>query len=54
MPETGLSSCGGLELLDDDLIDPAFVSLSMESWHQTENLIKVRGEYPDFASLSMR
>jgi hypothetical protein len=26
-------SRGGLELLDDDLIDPAFVSLSMESWH---------------------
>jgi hypothetical protein len=31
MPETGTTSRGGLELLDDDLIDPTFVSLSMES-----------------------
>jgi hypothetical protein len=30
MLETGSSSCGGLELLDDDLIDPTFVSLIME------------------------
>jgi hypothetical protein len=37
MPETGSSSCGGLELLDDDLIDSAFVSLSMESCHRMEN-----------------
>jgi hypothetical protein len=37
MPKVGSSSRGGLELLDDDLIDPAFVSLSMESWHETEN-----------------
>jgi hypothetical protein len=32
MPETGSSSCGDLELLNDDLIDLAFISLSMESW----------------------
>lgn len=37
MPETGSSSCGGLKLLDDDIIDPAFVSLSMELWRCTEN-----------------
>jgi hypothetical protein len=37
MPETGTSSRGGLKLLDDELIDPTFVSLSMESWHCTEN-----------------
>jgi hypothetical protein len=37
MPEIGSSSCGGLELLDDDLIDPTFVSLSLESWCRTEN-----------------
>jgi hypothetical protein len=37
MLETGSSSHRGLELLDNDLIDPAFVSLSMESWHWTEN-----------------
>jgi hypothetical protein len=37
VPETRSTSRGGLELLDDDLIDPAFVSLSMESWRRTEN-----------------
>jgi hypothetical protein len=42
MTEIGSSSRGGLELLDDDLIDPTFVALSMESWHRTENWIKVR------------
>jgi hypothetical protein len=51
MPETGISSRGGLELLNDDLIDPAFVSLSMESWHRTENWIKVRCEYPRLSFL---
>lgn len=35
--ETGSTSRGGLELLDDYLIDLAFVSLSMESWRRTEN-----------------
>jgi hypothetical protein len=37
MPATGSSSRGGLELLDDDLIDPTFVSLSMEPWRQMNN-----------------
>jgi hypothetical protein len=46
MPETGTSSHGDLELLDDDLIDPAFVSLSMDLWHHIENWIKVCCEYP--------
>jgi hypothetical protein len=45
MLETGSSSRGGLKLLDDDLIDPAFVSLSLESWRRMENCIKVRCEY---------
>jgi hypothetical protein len=53
MLETGSSSRGGLELLDNDLIDPAFVSLSMESWCRTENWIKVHCEYPEFAYLSI-
>jgi hypothetical protein len=47
MPETGSTSHGGLELLDDDLIDPAFVSLSMESWRRIENWIKVHYDYPE-------
>jgi hypothetical protein len=37
MPETRTSSRGGFKLLDDEQIDPAFVSLSMESWCRTEN-----------------
>jgi hypothetical protein len=36
MPEIGSSSRGGLEVLDDDLIDLAFVLLSMESWRRME------------------
>jgi hypothetical protein len=52
MPETGSSSHGGLELLDDDLIDPAFVSLRMESWRWMENWIKVCCEYLEFTFLS--
>jgi hypothetical protein len=51
MPETGSTRCGGLELLDDDLIDPAFVSLSMESWRWTENWIKVYSEYLELSCL---
>jgi hypothetical protein len=51
MPETGSSSCEFLELLDDDLIDPAFVSLSMESWCRMENWIKVYCEYLKFTCL---
>jgi hypothetical protein len=38
--------CEGLELLDDDLTDLTFVSLSMESWRRIEQLIKVRYQYP--------
>lgn len=51
MLETRSSSCGGLELLDDDLIDLAFIALSMESWRRTENRIKVRCEYPVLSCL---
>jgi hypothetical protein len=36
MPEATSSSRGGLELLDDNLIDPAIVARSMESWRHTE------------------
>jgi hypothetical protein len=42
-----------LALLDDDLIDPTFVLLSMESWCRTENWIKVCCEYPEFTCLSV-
>jgi hypothetical protein len=39
-------------LLDNDLIDLAFVSLSMESWHRIENWIKVCCDYPEVTCLS--
>jgi hypothetical protein len=47
MPETGTSSCGGLELLDEELIDPTVVALNLESWRHTEQWVKVRCEYPE-------
>jgi hypothetical protein len=47
MPEATSSSRGGLELLDDNLIDPAVVARSMESWRRTEQWIKVRCKYPE-------
>jgi hypothetical protein len=47
MLETGSSSRGGLELLEDDLVDPAVVSLSIESWRCTQQWVKVRYEYPE-------
>jgi hypothetical protein len=37
MPEIGSSSRGCLELLGNDLIDLALVSLSMELWRRMEN-----------------
>lgn len=47
MPETGTSSCGGLELLDEEMIDPTVVALNLESWRRTEQWVKVRCEYPE-------
>jgi hypothetical protein len=47
VPEATSTSCGGLELLDDNLIDPAIITQSMESWRHTKRWIKVRCEYPD-------
>jgi hypothetical protein len=42
-----LTSRGGLELLDDNLIDLTVVAHSMESWRCSEQWIKVRCEYPE-------
>jgi hypothetical protein len=47
MSPTTSTSRGGLELLDDNLIEPAVVAQSMESWRRTEQWIKVRCEYPE-------
>jgi hypothetical protein len=46
MPVATSSSCGGLELLDDNLIDQVVVAQSMESLRRTEQWVKVCCEYP--------
>jgi hypothetical protein len=42
MSEVVLTSHGGLELLSDDLIDPATVARNLESMCRTEQWMKVR------------
>jgi hypothetical protein len=42
MSEVVLTSRGGLELLSDDLIDPATVARNLESMCRTEQWMKVR------------
>jgi hypothetical protein len=41
MSETAMTSRGGLELLADDLIDPAMVARNLESMHRAEQWVKV-------------
>jgi hypothetical protein len=41
MAETAATSCGGLELLADDLINPAMVARNMESMRWAEQWMKV-------------
>jgi hypothetical protein len=42
MSEAAPTSRGGLELLSDDLIDPAMVARNLEMMHRTEQWMKVR------------
>jgi hypothetical protein len=42
MSEAAPTSRGGLELLSDDLIDPATVAQNLESMRRTEQWMKVR------------
>jgi hypothetical protein len=42
MSETAAASRGGLELLADDLINPATVARNLESMRRTEQWMKVR------------
>jgi hypothetical protein len=46
MPKATSPSRGGLDLLDDNLIDPTAVARSMKSWRHTKQWIKVHCEYP--------
>jgi uncharacterized membrane protein len=41
MSETAATSRGGLELLADDLIDPAMVARNLESMRRAEQWVKV-------------
>jgi hypothetical protein len=47
MPDVASSSRGGLELLDENLVNPTVIALNMESWHRTEQWITVHYEYPE-------
>jgi hypothetical protein len=42
MAETTSTSRGGLELLADDLVDPAVMARNLESMHRAEQWMKVR------------
>jgi hypothetical protein len=47
MSKATSTSRGGLELLDDNLIDPIVIARSMESMRRTEQWIKIRCGYPE-------
>jgi hypothetical protein len=46
MTEASTSSRGGIELLADDLIDPATVAQHLEAVHQAEQWMKVSSHNP--------
>jgi hypothetical protein len=46
MTEAATSSCGGLELLADDLVDPAMVARHLEVVRQAEQWMKVSSHNP--------
>jgi hypothetical protein len=46
MTETATSSRGGIELLADDLVDPATVARHLEAVHQAEQWMKVGSHDP--------
>jgi hypothetical protein len=46
MSGAATSSCGGIELLADDLVDPAVVARHLEAMRQAEQWMKVSCRYP--------
>jgi hypothetical protein len=46
MTEAATSSRGGIELLADDLVDPAMVARHLEAMHQAEQWMKVSSRHP--------
>jgi hypothetical protein len=49
MSEGTSTSCGGLELLDDDLVDPTVVARNMESMRRVDQWIKVHRGYSEYS-----
>jgi hypothetical protein len=46
MPGAATSSRGGIELLADDLVDPATVARHLEAMRHAEQWMKVSCQYP--------
>jgi hypothetical protein len=46
MSEAATSSRGGIELLADDLVDPAAVARNLEAMRRSEQWMKVNCQYP--------
>jgi hypothetical protein len=46
MSKAATSSHGGIELLADDLVDPAAVARSLEAMRRAEQWMKVNCQYP--------
>jgi hypothetical protein len=46
MSGAATSSCGGIELLADDLVDPAAVARHLKAMRQAEKSMKVSCQYP--------
>jgi hypothetical protein len=46
MTEAATSSCGGIELLADELVDPATVARHLEAMRQIEQWMKVSSRHP--------
>jgi uncharacterized membrane protein len=46
MSKAATSSRGGIELLADDLVDPAAVARNLEAMRRAEQWMKVNYQYP--------
>jgi hypothetical protein len=46
MSGAATSSCGGIKLLADNLVDPAAVARHLEAMRQAEQWMKVSTQYP--------
>jgi hypothetical protein len=51
MSETATTSRGGIELLADDLVDPAAVARNLEAMCWAEQWMKVSYQYPWMVNL---